>query len=214
MSDGGWEEIAAWYDAKMGDEGDLWHRYLIDPTVLEVVGSVLGLRVLDLACGNGYLARRFAREGASTVIGVDASKPIVELARGRETSRPLGVRYEIRDTGRLDGFADSSFDLVVSNMAMMDIADGAATTREAGRVTRTGGRFVFSLSHPCFDLNERSIWVVERIGFQNIVWRKVSGYRREEEQRGVWLLGPGKFHYTRSNELSANPSSRPVSRIS
>lgn len=26
-----WEEVAAWYDEKQGDRGDLRHRALIDP---------------------------------------------------------------------------------------------------------------------------------------------------------------------------------------
>lgn len=59
-----WEELAAWYDEKMGDEGDLWHRTLIDTGLLQVLGPVRGLELLDLGCGNGYLCRRFAREGA------------------------------------------------------------------------------------------------------------------------------------------------------
>jgi hypothetical protein len=50
--------MAAWYDDKQGDGGDLWHRALIDPALLQVLGSVSGERVLDFACGNGYLARR------------------------------------------------------------------------------------------------------------------------------------------------------------
>lgn len=52
-----WEEMAAWFDEKQGYEGDLWHRALIHPTVLQVLGRVVGLRALDLACGNGSMAR-------------------------------------------------------------------------------------------------------------------------------------------------------------
>ena len=35
-----WEELAAWHDEKMGDEGDLWHRTLIHPGLLQVLGPV------------------------------------------------------------------------------------------------------------------------------------------------------------------------------
>jgi 2-polyprenyl-3-methyl-5-hydroxy-6-metoxy-1,4-benzoquinol methylase len=101
-----WADFAAWYDAKMGDEGDLWHRCLIDPGLLGLVGPVRGLDVLDLACGNGYLARRYAREGAARVVAVDRSAPIIALARRRERASPLGVRYEIRDAADLHGLAD------------------------------------------------------------------------------------------------------------
>jgi 2-polyprenyl-3-methyl-5-hydroxy-6-metoxy-1,4-benzoquinol methylase len=70
-----WEEMAAWWDEKQGEEGDLWHRTLIDPTLLRVLGPVENLDVLDLACGNGYIARKLARSEAR-VVGVDAFTPI------------------------------------------------------------------------------------------------------------------------------------------
>ncbi len=50
-----WDEMAAWYDEKQGDEGDLWHRTLVDPVLLRVVGNVAGLQLSDLGCGNGHL---------------------------------------------------------------------------------------------------------------------------------------------------------------
>jgi hypothetical protein len=39
---------------QQGDEGERWHRTLIDPTLLRVLGPLEGQHVLDLACGNGY----------------------------------------------------------------------------------------------------------------------------------------------------------------
>ena len=197
-----WPDLAAWYDAKIGDEGDLWHRYLIDPGLLELIGDVAGLEVLDLACGNGYLARRYAREGAARVVGVDASAPIVRRARAHERRTRLGVRFEVRNAANLRGLGDASFDLVASNMAVMDIEDAEAAIRESARVLRPGGRLVFSICHPCFDLNERSMWLVERAifdkpWFEDRVWRKVSGYRNEDQQWGYWSLGDGRYVATK-----------------
>jgi ubiquinone/menaquinone biosynthesis C-methylase UbiE len=206
-----WEDIAAYYDAKQGDDGDLWHRYLIDPGLLALVGNVRGLAVLDLACGNGYLARRYARAGAASVVGVDASAPIIALARRREKSQPLGIRYEVRDAARLTGLRDASFDLVASNMAIMDIEDGEGAIGEAGRVLRPGGRFVFSICHPCFDLNERSKWIVERPAYESRVWRQVSDYRKEGMQWGAWRLGEGRFGRTRSYHRTLSTYSRYLS---
>jgi hypothetical protein len=60
MDDTGWEQMADWWDHHLGDNGDLWHRTLIDPPVFKLVGDVAGQRALDLACGNGYISRRFA----------------------------------------------------------------------------------------------------------------------------------------------------------
>src|SRR5450755_2328523 len=74
MSTSGWHQMAEWWDEKIGDEGDLWHRTLIDPPLIRLVDKVEGLQLLDLACGNGYLSRRFARQGA-IVTGVDTNAP-------------------------------------------------------------------------------------------------------------------------------------------
>ena len=182
MADTEWDRIAAWRDLRMGEGGDLWHRAIIDPVLLEVVGPVRGLRVLDLACGNGYLARRFAKDGAQRSVGIDGSQGSIELARAREAADPRGVRFDRRDAADLSPFPDGSFDLVVANMALMDIADAGGTVQEVARVLTDDGRFVFSLCHPCFDTDRDSMWVVEHSLRENgvavdRVWRKVSGYR-------------------------------------
>jgi SAM-dependent methyltransferase len=191
MSDDAWDRLARWRDERMGDSGDLWHRAILDPTLLEVIGPVRGLRVLDLACGAGYLARRFAREGARSVVGVDLSSPTVSLARAREERSPTGARFEVGHAAHLPQLATRSFDLVVAHMALMDIEDAEGTLREVARLLDPGGRFVFSLCHPCFDTDEDSMWVVEHwFGETGVptekVWRKVSGYRDEGQKLVPW----------------------------
>ncbi|MBI4497758.1 MAG: class I SAM-dependent methyltransferase [Chloroflexi bacterium] len=191
-----WEQIAEWYDHKQGDGGDLWHRALIDPAVFRALGAVSGQRVLDLACGNGYLARRLARQGAQ-VTAVDASAPIIARARAREQQEPLGITYHVADAVHLGILADGSFDAVLCNMGLMDIADAEGAIREVGRVLRPQGRFIASLCHPCFDLETASAWVVEKAGPTTTVWRKVSRYREVFEEQCTWNVGPGAVWRTR-----------------
>jgi SAM-dependent methyltransferase len=196
---GSWDRIARWRDRATGDEGDLWHRGMIDPAVRRLVGPVRGLRLLDLACGNGYLARSFAAEGAREVVGLDRSTASIRLARAREHRQPRGVRFRVGDATALP-FPAASFDRVVANMALMDIEDAAGAVREAGRVLAPGGSFVFSLCHPCFDLDDRSAWSVERgydaDGFYERVYRKVRGYRDERRTRAPWRLPSGELVWT------------------
>lgn len=197
-----WAEMAAWYDQKQGDDGDLWHRTLIDPPLFQLLGAVDGQRVLDLGCGNGYIARRLAWHGAR-VTGVDASAPIIERARARENRDSLGVIYHVGDAAQLDMLADQSFDAVVSNMALMDIADAAGAIHEVGRVLRRPGRLVASLSHPCFDVVNASAWAIERMDFTTTIWRKVSRYRE---------LIAGTFHWNSPNGMVTTPGyHRPLS---
>jgi ubiquinone/menaquinone biosynthesis C-methylase UbiE len=189
-----WEAMAEWYDAKQGDEGDLWHRTLIDPPLIRLIGQVEGLCVLDLACGNGYLARRFARIGAR-VIGVDAAAAIVERARLRERQHPLGIAYHVGDATRLD-MLEGGIDVAFCNMALMDIEDAAGAIREVSRVLRSGGRFVASLSHPCFDIVNASAWLIERADFTTTIWRKVRRYRELSAGQVPWRAGDDHIAYT------------------
>lgn len=188
-----WGEIADYWDEKQGDEGDLWHRALIDPAVFRVIGEVAGRRVMDLACGNGYLARRLARMGAQ-VVGVDRSASIIARARERERREPLGVAYAVADATSLRGVEGDSFDMVLCNMALMDMPDAEGALREAARVLRSGGRLVASLSHPCFDTGGGSGWVIERTGPEISISRKVARYREPFEDLVPWRAG----FYTRS----------------
>ena len=197
-----WDRLARSRDERMGERGDLWHRALIDPAVRRLVGQVRGRRVLEIACGNGYLARSFAARGAALVVGIDRSGASIRRARARERAHPVGVRFEVGEAGRLR-FGSGSFDLVVANMALMDIRNARAAILETARVLVPAGRFVFSIAHPCFDLDDRSAWSVER-GFgpdgiyRDTVYRKLRGYREERRTRVPWQVGPRTVLWTES----------------
>ena len=60
-----WEQNARWWDARMA-EGDRWHTHLIVPAIERLLALQSGERVVDLGCGNGWLARRLARSERST----------------------------------------------------------------------------------------------------------------------------------------------------
>ncbi|MEE8442851.1 MAG: class I SAM-dependent methyltransferase, partial [Dehalococcoidia bacterium] len=185
-----WEQLADWFDGRQGDEGDFWHRTLINPTVLRVLGSLGGQRVLDLACGNGALARQLARRGAM-VTGVDVSAALIAKAEEREKSTNLEIVYYVASADHLTPLGDGSFDTVVCNMALMDIVNAEDAIREAHRILRPGGHFVASITHPCFELGSASAWVVEKLGRTTTVWRKVTRYRENFEDFSEWNVGPG-----------------------
>ncbi len=48
-----WEAIAGDFDARVGDDGNSFHRNLIRPATLRLLDPVPGERILDVACGNG-----------------------------------------------------------------------------------------------------------------------------------------------------------------
>jgi ubiquinone/menaquinone biosynthesis C-methylase UbiE len=127
---------AAW--VREPDHDSYWHFW---PLFFELVPPP-DRRTLDLACGEGRLARDLAARGHS-VVGLDASPTLVELAREAD---PDG-EYVVGDAAALP-FDDASFDLVVAYNALMDFGDMAGAVREAARVLESGGRLCISVVHP------------------------------------------------------------------
>lgn len=107
-----------------------------------------GARVCDLACGEGYLSRHLAARGAAAVCGIDSSAELIAVARQRTVE--ARVSFQVDDVQVLGSVADGSFDVAVSQLALMDIPNHVAMFGATRRVIRDGGVFAFSLLHPCF----------------------------------------------------------------
>lgn len=145
-----WNHAAeAWVDfVRMGK--DYTRHGLNNPAAFALIGEVRGLEVLDLACGEGYNTRILARRGAK-VVGADFSKKMIELAKQEESKEKLGISYHVLDAANLIGLPDNRFDIVACFMALQDVEDYRRAVSEVSRVLKLGGRFVFSIPHPCFE---------------------------------------------------------------
>jgi len=184
-----YDEIAEWYDGWVSGSMDEDPYF---PPVRDLMGEIAGLRICDLACGQGRLARRLAEMGAS-VVGVDLSARLLEIALGREEREPRGIEYRQADARRLDGFAAETFDGVVCNLALMDIAELAPTLDATARILRPGGWFVFSILHPCYHTSRCG----EVASPGGPAW-SVAGYFTQGHWRSETRTGPpgkvGAYH--------------------
>jgi len=144
-----WDDNAeAWAEA-MAAGGDRINESIGIPALLALAGDLKGRSVLDAGCGEGRSSRHLANQGAK-VTGIDISPQMIEFARGEEARVSLGIDYKVADFARLYGLEDSSFDFVVSVMALMDAPDLGGALHEFSRLLRPGGRLVFLIRHPCF----------------------------------------------------------------
>ncbi|HEY8492101.1 MAG TPA: methyltransferase domain-containing protein [Dehalococcoidia bacterium] len=175
-----WDAAAEAYDRVQASGGDVYRYRLFGPAHVALCGEVRGLTVLDLGCGNGYLARELAARGAR-VTGVDISPNQIAHARRREAAAPLGIHYRVMDAARTAReFPPASFDLVTACLSLQDMPDPPAAIRGAFHVLQPGGRFVFSITHPCTDTPYRA-WERDESGEK--VALKIARYFR----RGPFL---------------------------
>jgi SAM-dependent methyltransferase len=104
-----------------------------------------GDRVLDVGCGTGVLARAAADRVApdGQVTGLDLNAGMLAVARR------LRPHIDWRQGDATDlSFADGSYDVVMSQFALMYFADRAAAVKEMVRVLRLGGRLAIAVWGP------------------------------------------------------------------
>jgi len=148
-----WDDKASFWDALHGYDGNLFHKTLVGPSAERLLGIKPGERILDVACGNGQMARRLTELGAQ-VVATDFSAGLIEKAKARTPDSTIDYRViDATDEVALLALGVSSFDAAVCNMALQDIADIDPLFRAIKRLLRPGGRFVFTTTHPCFNLD-------------------------------------------------------------
>jgi len=122
-------------------------RYVEAYSLFQLLGDVSGLRVLDLACGDGIYSRRLKEAGAAEVVGVDISQGMIDIAVAQEQREQLGIEYlrcDAKDLIALPGFAER-FDLIVGAYLLHYSPDENALTDMCIAVRRClapDGRFV------------------------------------------------------------------------
>lgn len=194
-----WETNAAWWDATVG-EGNRTQREIVGPATERLLGPVQGLRVLDLACGNGHFARRLADLGA-IVTAVDFSPTFLALARARSAGYADRVRFEEVDLtagAAVRGIAGGPFGAAVCTMALMDIADPAPLLSALPSLLAPGAPFVFSVTHPIFNHPGATKGLEETDGPEGLEERRylrIDRYRSGGAALGTGIVGQPVAHW-------------------
>ncbi|WP_328709017.1 class I SAM-dependent methyltransferase [Microbispora hainanensis] len=136
------DRLADRYDSQMLT----WERRLLPGSREWAVRQARG-HVVEIAVGTGLNLPLY--DADTTVVGIELSERMLELARRRVAQAGLGERVELRqgDVQRLD-LPDGVADTVVSTFTMCTIPDPLAASREAYRVLKPGGRFVLAEHGP------------------------------------------------------------------
>jgi 2-polyprenyl-3-methyl-5-hydroxy-6-metoxy-1,4-benzoquinol methylase len=194
-----WDQKAAFWDEKMGDGND-FQRLLVGPASERLLNLQPGETVLEIACGNGVFSRRMAVLGVH-VIATDFSVQFLERARARPCEYAERIEYHLLDATQEDqivAFGKQRFDAAVCNMAIMDMTEIDPLMRGIRQVVKPGGRFVFSLTHPCFNHNGMSFCVEEAPLNGEMVTTysiKITNYLHSAPQKGVGMVGEPVSHY-------------------
>jgi SAM-dependent methyltransferase len=113
--------------------------------VADAAGIRSGDRVLDVGCGTGVLARealgRVGQDGQ--IVGLDLNEGMLGVAARTEPN----VEWRLGDAASLP-FEDATFDVVVSQFALMYFPDRLASLRETWRTLAPRGRLAIAVWAP------------------------------------------------------------------
>ena len=157
-----------------------------------------GKRVLDLGCGYGWHSIYAAEQGASSVVGVDISHKMLEVAK-EKTHFPQ-VEYRCCAMEDVD-FPAESFDIIISSLAFHYVKDYETLINKIYRMLKTGGTLVFTVEHPVFTAYGTQDWHYNEKGEK--LHFPVDHYFYERERNTVFLGEKViKYHRTLTTYLN------------
>jgi 2-polyprenyl-3-methyl-5-hydroxy-6-metoxy-1,4-benzoquinol methylase len=195
-----WNQMAEFWDNLHGEEGNEFHQALVSPSVERLLMLQPGEKVLDVACGNGAMARRLAVLGG-IVTASDFSPDLIERAkvRGQSQGHPIDYRVvDATDEEALITLGAGQYDAIICTMALMDMPVIAPLYRAARLLLTDRGRFVFANAHPAFNSNN-PVFVAEKADFNGKIVTthsvKLKGYQEVAAVKGSGAPNEPAPHY-------------------
>src|SRR6266516_6693918 len=191
---------AAEYDATSWEAFDQGER----ETVERFVASLPPGRIIDIGCGTGFLTRHLR----GSVVGVDQSAEVLELARARLPGREL-VCAEVPPLP----FGDGAFDLAFSGNVYSHIDTAAARAEFVAEALRVACALVV-LEQSWRPGREREAWELRRLldGSEYRVFKRyLTAEELARELDGVVVFASAEFVAVRTRS-SSSPLPEPAHR--
>ena len=202
-----WDRIAPWWDEQLG-EGNDFQKTLIMPATDRLLDPRPGQTILDVACGNGNYARTLGRRGVK-VVACDFAERFLECARKRTSTEDGSIEYRKIDAtsmAELLTLGEERFDSAVCSMAMMDMIVIDPLMDSLAELLKPGGRFVFSLPHPCFSTNDMRMTAdleIRQDKAEQVFGVEIRKYLTQESGRSMGIINQPEAHFFFHRPLSA-----------
>jgi ubiquinone/menaquinone biosynthesis C-methylase UbiE len=212
-----WEINAEAFIGLIDGEGTPHHRKILNPCVERLLGDVKGKKLLDAGCGEGYLARFYAKKGAD-VTAIDLSQRLIETSERLTEEEGISIDYRVDNVCYIESVPDAEFDIVLSNLVLLNVQCLDDAIKEFHRVLKIEGVLVFSIVHPAFNFYGPGSWEMgekdPETNRRDGIYFKIDRYFEEKEYERYWKTKQGEkfpepisfFHRTLStyfNSLSS-----------
>jgi ubiquinone/menaquinone biosynthesis C-methylase UbiE len=106
-----WDDMAkAYEDFTQKDDS---YSYAIEwPCIQKMLPRLNNKRILDLGCGTGRFSFLFEEEGPLSVLGVDISEHMLDIAKEKAKERGSKVKFIQADISDPDIYANEKYDFI------------------------------------------------------------------------------------------------------
>ncbi len=171
------------------------------PILFAMLPDLRGKTILDIGCGMGQHAKRFADMGAESVLGIDLSAKMLEYAKAHNSAENIVYRrMAMEDIGAID----RQFDLVTSSLVFDYAEDFGGLMRKIHGLMKDGAEFVFSMSHPIVTAWDGAYDRYTRTETGERLYANLRNYCREGLRKVDWVVnGYECYHRTVSTLINA-----------
>lgn len=170
FSKGSWQKVAPWYNrvTEQG-RGHYYHQHVVIPGVIKLLDLKPEDRLLDLACGNGVLAKSLPER--VEYLGIDIAPSLVNSAKRND--RNPKHKYLVSDiTKPLPISRDFTHAAII--LALQNIQSPVKVLHNASQHLIKNGDLVLVLNHPAFRIPRQSSWGLD--ADRKIQYRRIDKY--------------------------------------
>ncbi|MFA7243979.1 MAG: class I SAM-dependent methyltransferase [Patescibacteria group bacterium] len=143
-------EFASFWNEATGDNGGVYKQYVLNPQLLSEIGTLNGKTVVDLGCGNGYFSSQIEGQNPDRLILIDISPHNLDFARKRvQTNIAEFIEQDVTKPWKIK---PNSVDVIFSGFLLNELEEIDFVTSQAFKTLKNGGRFLFAITHPVWDL--------------------------------------------------------------
>ena len=174
-------------------ENDLnYNAQLEQPAMNKLLPDVCGKAVLDLGCGYGHNCIDFVKKGATSVIGIDISEKMLEVAKKESSDEKIKyLNMSMTDIAQLS----CKFDVIYSSLAFHYIDDFDTFSKNIYLSLNNGGYLLFSQEHPFVTATFGGHQHYNKDENGNAVSYTFSNYGKPGKRTTFWYVdGVEKYH--------------------
>lgn len=184
MAHTSWHKVGNWYSDIVGTKGHHYHESVIFPAIKSWLPHTENQKLLDLACGNGVLARILPEKvqyrgydlaGSLIQDAVKLQTPIQKNTQSFDKADATKPLAELSG----DNSTTGTYTHAACILALQNMENGEGCIRNISTALIKGGQGIIVMNHPCFRIPRQSSW--ETDPKNKLQYRRINRYASDLE---------------------------------